>query len=470
MSGSHKTLPGLVLLLLIGASVGTAYGGPPTCTFGFQSPFDPVVTRGCSFQMPAYDQTNPNFAAYLSPTTVVNDVSANASTAAITAFEINSNIITFTANNNFSSGETVAITGLSSTIGKNDLNWNTFTVLGNGLSSSGPSLVFEALFDHANVALTSDSGLASAGPTPVPNMVVCNPNSPSVCGNPFDSSWLPAGPIPGDAYSFNTWWFSATCCPTAESMALMAAIAAKSSSTTFNGWTASFYAGQAPGATTGLTNQSGPIFPFVPDTRTNMQVADIQRVIDMALAQGTDPSAGGNVNYITTGNVLNDFTPVATAAFGATSAISNGTFISDIEAGNVIVIAVHYYRAQITTTGSGASTITFTWIPGGHCLAVPGFISSSFRDPLGVTTVNQAIEVINPEYGAEQWINILNLTNGTFTQGGQSVTVTLPNGWTSVGVWPDPPGQTTPPVNSVWDITNGEEITFIDTYLTLNVP
>jgi hypothetical protein len=202
---------------------------------------------------------------------------------------------------------------------------------------------------------------------------------------------------------------------------------------------------------------------------------DFQRV-DREFLCGANPSAGGDVRYITSSSLLNDFTPVATAALGSPSAISNGTFISDIEAGNVIVIAIHPYQAQVTSTGSGASTMTFTSVTGGHCLAVPGFISTSFKNPLGGTSVSQAIEVVDPQYGKELWINIFDLTNGTFTQGGQSVTVTLPLGLTSVGIWPD----RTPPVNSVWDILHAQaaatqagqvfQLTFIDTYLTLNVP
>jgi hypothetical protein len=448
----------LLLMCLALTFARTAYAGLPTCPIVFQLPGGLVHTFGCSFAMPAYDQTNPNFAAYLSPTTVVNDAVPN-NNASITAFEIGSNVATFTANNNFSAGDTAGIFGLTSTEGMT-FNWNTYTVLSTGLSGTQ----FEVLIDHPNVALTTDLGTAFAAPTPVPNMVVCSP--PDVCGNPFDSSWLPAGPLPGDPYSFNTWWWSATCCPTAESMAVMAAIGAKSASTSFGGWTAGFYAGQAPTPPSGLTNQTGPIFPFVPNTRTNMQVGDIQRVIVMALAQGTNPSAGGGVDYITTPGFQSTFTPVATGGFGATNDISNATFISDIRAGNVIVIAVHYYQAHITSTGSGTSTMTFTSQPGGHCLAVPGFVSATFRNPLGAVTTTQSIEVLNPEYGAEQWIDIFNLTNGTFTQNGQSLTVTLPWGWTSVGVWPD---QQTPSVNSVWDITDGESVTFIDTYLTLNV-
>ncbi|MGA9354811.1 MAG: hypothetical protein WBV46_14065 [Terriglobales bacterium] len=453
----------LVLLGLLGAMALNAHAGPPTCSFIFHPPYSPLYTRSCWYPMPAYDQSNPNFAAYLTPTTVVSDVANNINTASVTAFQIHNNVVTFTANNGFSSGDTVLVTGLSSAVGQT-LTWTELTVASGGLSSTE----FSALYEHGNVASTSDSGTAydtaTPAPTPMQGMIVC---SAAVCGNPFDSSWLPAGPIPGDAYSFNSWWWTAICCPTAESMALMGAIANKSPSTTISGWTANFYAGGPPTPpSSGLTNQTGPIFPFVPDTRTHMLAADIQRVIDMALAQGTNPSAGGNFDHIQ--SILGDFTPAATGAIGSANNISNSTFVNDISAGSVIVIAIHTWQAHVASTGSNADAVTFTWVGDGHCLAVTGFISSTFRNPIGGVSVTQSVEVLNPVYGAAEWIDMLNVTNGTYTQSGLSRTLTLPGtGWTTGAIWPDAGSS---PVNSVWDIVDGENIVFIDAYETLSVP
>jgi hypothetical protein len=457
-------LRGLLLLSVTVAMVGVAHAGPPTCSFIFHPPYSGVYSRSCWYPMPAYDQTNPNFAAYLSPTTVVNDVANSINSATVTAFKIHDNLVTFTGNNGFSPGDTVVVTGLSSAAGQT-LNWTELSVASDGLSGTA----FAALYSHANVGSTSDTGTAydtrTSVPVPMQGLMVCSPAV--VCGNPYDSSWLPAGPIPGDAYSLNSWWWTAICCPTAESMALMGAIANESPSTTISGWTANFYAGGPPTApSSGLTNQTGPIFPFVPDTRTHMQVADIQRVIDMALAQGTNPSAGGNFDHIQ--NIFGDFTPAASGAIGSANNISNATFISDMDGGSVIVIAIHTWQAHVASTGSNADAVTFTWVGDGHCLAVTGFVSSSFRNPLGQVAFTQSIEVLNPVYGAEQWIDMLNVTNGTYTQSGQSRTLTLPgSGWTTGAIWPD---AESPAVNSVWDITDGENIVFIDAYETLSVP
>jgi hypothetical protein len=79
---------------------------------------------------------------------------ANCSTVAvITGFSISSNVVTFTAANNFFAGEKVSITGLST---GTDLNGRTLTVLATGLSPAQ----FECNFIHDDVVQTADSGSA----------------------------------------------------------------------------------------------------------------------------------------------------------------------------------------------------------------------------------------------------------------------------------------------------------------------
>jgi len=307
--------------------------------------------------------------------------------------------------------------------------------------------------------------------------------------NPFCESWLPYGPIPGDANALS-WgaWYTAICGPTAESMALTAAIANKSTSTTYSGWVKTFYDYASPTTpNSGLTNQEGPIFPFVTDPRQNMKRPDIQKVIDMAIAQGTNPAGGGGEDYIV--SLASDFSPTGVGANGNTNDVSNATFEKDIEDGTVVVIAIHYYTAHVTLTGTANGVtnyaVTFTNNPGGHCLAINGCNPGS-----STSSMPGALLIYNPVYGAKQWISIVNIVNGSSTHllvpikvGGPIVplkvggpilrplpevtrTVTLPNSWTSIGIWPD----TTTPIDSVWDITDGEAVTFIDEYHTLNVP
>ena len=75
------------------------------------------------------------------------------SDAAITAFSISSNVVTFQAANGFSPGQNVSISGLTT---GTYLNGVTLTVLATGLSGSQ----FEAYFANPNLGPTSDSGTA----------------------------------------------------------------------------------------------------------------------------------------------------------------------------------------------------------------------------------------------------------------------------------------------------------------------
>lgn len=78
----------------------------------------------------------------------------SATSAAITAFQITSNVVTFTAANIFTAGQLVTISGLS--VGTY-LNNQVLVVSSTGLSSTQ----FECAFTNANVGLTSDSGVAT---------------------------------------------------------------------------------------------------------------------------------------------------------------------------------------------------------------------------------------------------------------------------------------------------------------------
>jgi len=80
--------------------------------------------------------------------------------ASITSLSITSNVVTFTANNNFIAGEQVQISGLSSQPGT-QLNGQTLTVLQTGLSASQ----FECNFTHGDVGPTNDSGAAVGIPS-----------------------------------------------------------------------------------------------------------------------------------------------------------------------------------------------------------------------------------------------------------------------------------------------------------------
>jgi len=113
-----------------------------------------IITNG--------NNTNNNGGGPTPPDTLVTDLptafgvctqASCSSAATVTAFSINSNIVTFQAANDFSPGQSVSISGLTT---GTYLNGFTLTVLATGLSSSQ----FECYFTFTNVASTPDSGVA----------------------------------------------------------------------------------------------------------------------------------------------------------------------------------------------------------------------------------------------------------------------------------------------------------------------
>jgi len=102
------------------------------------------------------------------PESLITDISAPAAAcsgascgliATITGFQVSGNIVTFQAANNFTSGEKIVISGLTT---GTYLNGKTLTVLGAGLSATQ----FECNFTNADVPLTTDSGSAVPLPSP----------------------------------------------------------------------------------------------------------------------------------------------------------------------------------------------------------------------------------------------------------------------------------------------------------------
>lgn len=281
--------------------------------------------------------------------------------------------------------------------------------------------------------------------------------------NTYYTSWLPFGPIPGDPGAIGSgcnawWWYTAICGPTSESMALMAAIGYKAATTTISGWTQGFVAATPP------ANQVGAVpNPFIPSTaaagaatapgtsnRSQMTPLDVQRVILMAISQGTLPNGGGGMSAFL--STVNDFTPPAVANPGSSSGISNAAFTTLIQNGYVIVFCIHDYTAHVTTNGSQTS-VTFTFNGAGHILAVNGEQSGT-------------LVIYDPIYATVEMLSMGSVSAGTFSKTGETLTVADPEqGLSSVAIWPDSAN----PISSDWDIKDKQVITFIDGFAALKV-
>jgi hypothetical protein len=114
--------------------------------------------------------------------------------------------------------------------------------------------------------------------------------------NPYYNTWLPMGPLSPQDDGYIGYWHTALCGPTAESMALMAAIAAKGSAKIKRGsWLHNaFIEAKRPDAQDALPN------PLLKDHTTlapgarEMTAEEIQRVINLAVRQRTSPMSGGS--------------------------------------------------------------------------------------------------------------------------------------------------------------------------------
>jgi len=289
--------------------------------------------------------------------------------------------------------------------------------------------------------------------------------------NPYYTSWLPLGPMSGDPGALAPgdgcygWSFTDLCGPSAESMALVAAAGYKGVKTTVSGWTQNFLSAIAPSGQVGFIPNPSilPVLPAptVPSSfavtgtpnRAVMNGADVQRVINMAVAQGTLPNSGGQMDQIL--STANDFSPSATGSSGNASAISNATFTSALESGFVIVFCIHDYTAHLTTSGL-TTTVSFTSNGGGHILAVNGEQSGT-------------LVVYDPVYAQEEMLNMSSISAGTFTQVLGRIRDTRiiqapESGLNTVAVWPESGVSTAP-----FDLVDGQVITFIDGYLQYKV-
>ena len=115
------------------------------------TPLDGATSQGCFSQN---QQANLNALAYYNNNGTQTLLCQPSSSAKVTAFSVNSNVVTLSAANNFVAGERVSFSGLSVAT---FLNGQTFTVLAGGLNSTQ----FEVAANAANTGTTADSGTAA---------------------------------------------------------------------------------------------------------------------------------------------------------------------------------------------------------------------------------------------------------------------------------------------------------------------
>ncbi len=192
--------------------------------------------------------------------------------------------------------------------------------------------------------------------------------------NPWVHSWLPLGPP--SVWAQSCYWMSADCGPAAGAMSLMAAInnMSRTNSVLANSWVQSSFvrpSGPEP------VRESRPD-PAIP----SMSLTDVQRVVNMAVQQGTLPNAGGG------GGAFADLASRFKAAqghhwwqgaSGSVASAEDTTFVKLIMEGRAVVLGL---GCQLKTVkrGPDAQTQVFDFSQpcaesSGHIVALNGYSS-----------------------------------------------------------------------------------------------
>jgi hypothetical protein len=288
-----------------------------------------------------------------------------------------------------------------------------------------------------------------------------------VASSHYYNTWLPFGPISKKDDGWIGYVATMICAPTSESMALMAAIAAKSPTSRVKegSFTDRFLKGQRPEAQAPLPD---PLLHDhsnrAPDGR-QMTAEDLQRVVAMAIRQGTNPMEGGNNSAIL--GLEADFEPVdGKSPVHARSGgrVTNEMIMDAIRERFAVTIVAAGYHAKFTPVKDGAGkllkyTLTFERNMG-HILAVNGFS----MDPDGPSLL-----LYNPVYAAPTRKRILKIPTSGLTKDGVPVEVKGPEGGDYLSILHEISEPAKKPVMALTDITDGLEVYFWDGYAAIKI-
>jgi hypothetical protein len=317
----------------------------------------------------------------------------------------------------------------------------------------------------------------------------------------FYGSWMPFGPTPGEA-GYIGYWFTALCGPTAESMVLMAALSAKHSYTQVirGSWMdTSFIHPSIPLGQTVVPVTMSPVPPrpatgngpsealdasgqpltfpaklkidhntLAPNNQ-QMTGEEIQRVINMALLQGTDPAHGGSfgaiIDYWHHFQYVNPGVPLPAGHLIAQSAfaywLDAPTLVNLIRQKFAVLIGIQPYVASVTLVGAGTELphyeMTFT-VKDGHALAIEGFTGADSGNPTFI--------IHDPIYANRITRQLTQIQGGPTLRNGKLMNVTLPGGYNSEATMPY---DDAPAVASVNDIQDGQKVMFVNYYAAVSL-
>jgi hypothetical protein len=305
--------------------------------------------------------------------------------------------------------------------------------------------------------------------------VVLHPGTPKQKLNPFYASWLPLGPDPKDPGTLGI-FHTMLCGPTSESMALMAAIEAKSATTKIRpgSWVdVSFMKATRPDWQEALPSPLKQDSSTAAPDQLQMTAEEVQRVINMSILQKTDPNGGGGDGEFISRPLDQDFISTRKPAHPVVD-IQQGAFpttavLADVIAARYAPVLVYgYYDVTLAPKKDASGKVT-QWEmtvqrKGGHFMAVNGFKDRG--------TPNVSLLIFNPVFAAMMWKNIYSLPlQGGKAKDGAPIAVFRK---TKTGVQPATAANWTyfqgkTPISNLADLKDKDQIHIVEGYRAIRI-
>jgi len=252
------------------------------------------------------------------------------------------------------------------------------------------------------------------------------PDKTGPTNDPWYNTWLPMGPLSKQDDGYIGHWHTALCAPSSQSMALMAALAAKGpvSRVRPGSWTDTFFVqGRRPLSQEPLPN---PLFrdhtTLAPGQR-QMTAVELQRVINMAVRQKTSPMAGGGASaFLKLGADFQTRDGGPALETRVVHPVTNKAIADLVRNRFAPVVVLGAYKATLSPVRANGTLQRYDLTlkrTGGHVIAVNGFRGSDILiyDPIYARPIRQTFFQVSTKGATKDGVPIvLNpANNGSLT-------------------------------------------------------
>ncbi len=292
--------------------------------------------------------------------------------------------------------------------------------------------------------------------------------------DPFYATWLPYGPVSDKDDGYIGYWYTAICSPSAQAMAVMAALATKSAGTKIKpgSWVEqSLVKAERPAEQPALPSPLLRDHTTLAPNQYQMTDVDIQRVVNFAVRQKTSPVAGGAGDVIL--QLGDDFEPVDGKSPVETRSgdrTTNRILIDAIRDRFAPTIGVYGWKASLKPVASGGKTVKYALTfanTSGHVMAVNGFTTTDGKKP--------HILFYDPVYANPVEKTILEVPIEGATKDGVPIEVTPPDdakikSLTVIHDFGDKAdNDATPAITRIDDITDGMDIVLAGGFTAIKI-